>query len=192
LAVVVPDWVLAHSHPDWLDRSSARVEDYWLPERKDGRIAFATVIGADGLALLQAVDAADAPEWLRRILAIQTLRWVWIQKYTWTAHVTLRWRTNDEIPPSGQYLSSSYDQESCSSQKRSTSWVGYNVHLTERFDADLPHRITHVETTMATTSDDAVTEQIHASLKQRDLLPEVHSTDTGSIDAALRIESERQ
>ena len=40
-------------------------------------------------------------------------------------------------------------------------------------------------TTIATTPDDAVTAQIHASLKQRDLLPDVHLTDMGYIDAEL-------
>ena len=104
---------------------------------------------------------------------------------------TLRWRTNDEIPPSAQYIGSPYDLEARYSQKRSTSWVGYKVHLTESCDADLPHLITNVETTIATTPDDAVTAQIHASLKQRDLLPDVHLTDMGYIDAELLVESEQ-
>jgi len=59
-------------------------------------------------------------------------------------------------------------------------------------DADLPHPITNVETMIATTPDDTVTTQIHASLKQRDLLPGVHLTDMGSIDAELLVESERR
>jgi transposase len=192
LAVVAPDWLLAHSHPDWLERYGSRMEDYRLPESKDERVAFATTIGADGLALLQAVHAVDAPDWLRVVPAVVTLRRVWIQNYTWTEAGTLRWRTNDEIPPSAQYIGSPYDLEARYSQKRSTSWVGYKVHLTESCDADLPHLITNVETTIATTPDDAVTAQIHASLKQRDLLPDVHLTDMGYIDAELLVESERR
>ncbi len=37
-----------------------------------------------------------------------------------------------------------------------------------------------------------MTAQIHASLKQRELLPDVHLTDMGYIDAELLVESERQ
>jgi transposase len=67
----------------------------------------------------------DAPHWLRTIPAVQTLRQVWIQNYTWMTQGTLRWRTNDEIPPAGQFISSPYDPDARYSQKRSTSWVGY-------------------------------------------------------------------
>ena len=192
LAVVVPDWLLAHSHPDWLERYGPRMEDYRLPESKDDRVAFATIIGADGLTLLQAITATASHDWLYSIPAVQTLRQVWIQNYAWTEHDTLRWRTNEEIPPSAQYIGSPYDLEARYSQKRSTSWVGYKIHLTESCDADLPHLITNVETTIATTPDDAVTAQIHQSLKQRDLLPDVHLTDMGYIDAELLVESEQQ
>ncbi len=192
LAVVVPDWLLAHSHPDWLERYGPRMEDYRLPESKDDRVAFATIIGADGLTLLQAITATASHDWLCSIPAVQTLRQVWIQNYTWTEQDTLRWRTNEEIPPSAQYIGSPYDLEARYSQKRSTSWVGYKIHLTESCDADLPHLITNVETTIATTPDDAVTAQIHQSLKQRDLLPDVHLVDMGYIDAELLVESEQQ
>jgi transposase len=192
LAIALPDWVLAHSHPDWLERYGPRFEDYRLPESKDERAALATLIGADGLLLLRAIYAADAPSWLREIPAVETLRRVWIQNYTWTDHGTLRWRVNDETPPAGQFISSPYDQDARYSQKRGLTWIGYKVHLSESCDADLPHLITNVETTTATTADDAVTPTIHAALEQRDLLPEIHLVDTGFVDAELIIESERR
>ena len=114
LAVVAPDWLLSHSAPEWLERYGPRMEDYRLPESKDERVAFATIIGADGLALLRAVDTADAPDWLRTIPAVVTLRHVWIQNYTWTGASTLRWRTNDEIPPSAfRVVSVSWGRTPC-------------------------------------------------------------------------------
>jgi transposase len=79
LAVVVPDWLLAHSHPDWLERYGPRMEDYRLPESKDDRVAFAIIIGADGVTLLQAITATASHDWLCSISAVQTLRQVWIQ-----------------------------------------------------------------------------------------------------------------
>lgn len=192
LAVVAPDWLLSLSQPDWLDRYEHRFEDERLPEAAAERLALATQVGRDGSRILTAVVAPDTPEWLRTIPAVETLRRVWLQNYTWTEQDTLRWRTNDETPPAGQYISSPYDHDARYSQKRGLTWIGYKVHLTESCDTDLPHLITNVETTTATTSDDAVTERIHQALKQRDLLPEVHLTDTGYIDAELLIESDRQ
>jgi transposase len=67
--------------------------------------------------------------------------------------------------------------------KRSTVWTGYKVHLTETCDEDLPHLITHVETTAATTQDTEVTEVIHAALADKHLLPSVHLVDSGYVDA---------
>ena len=53
------------------------------------------------------------------------------------------------------------------------------MHLTETCDEDLPHLITHVETTPATTYDGAVTETIHTALEAKALLPEEHIVDSG-------------
>jgi transposase len=118
LTVALPDWVLAHSHPDWLERYGRRFEDYRLPESKDERAALATLIGADGWLLLTTIYTADVPPWLRELPAVETLRQVWIQNYTWTDHGTLRWRITDETPPAGQFINSPYDQDARYSQKR--------------------------------------------------------------------------
>jgi transposase len=72
---------------------------------------------------------------------------VWIQNYTWQDEEYLRWRKDDEIPPSALFISSPYDEEAHYSKKRSTSWISYKVHLTETCDANAPRLITHVETT---------------------------------------------
>ena len=62
--------------------------------------------------------------------------------------------------------------------------------MTEQCEADLPLLITNVETTTATTADDAVTSTIHEALQERNLLPKLHLVDTGFVDAALILESE--
>lgn len=192
LAVVAPDWLVALSQPECLKRYGHRIEDYRLPQSKDDRLGLATQIGADGLRLLQALDAAATPEWLRRIPAVQTLRRVWLQNYTWATPATLRWRADDEIPPSAQYISSPYDTEARYSLRRTTSWVGYKIHLTETCDADAPHLITNVATTAATTGDEEMLVPIHQALAGRDLLPAVHLADMGFIDAELLVEIPKQ
>ena len=84
LAVVAPDWLLTRTQPAWLARSEQRFEDERLPEAAAERRARATAGGRDGARILTAVIAADAPDWLRHIPAIETLRRVWIQHDTWT------------------------------------------------------------------------------------------------------------
>jgi len=102
-----------------------------LPTGQAQRETYAEVVGADGLALLQAVDDAFAPVWLRQVPAVQILRQVRIQNYTWRDNGTLRWRQTDELPPAALAIRSPYDDEVRFSQKRETTWVGYKVHVTE-------------------------------------------------------------
>jgi hypothetical protein len=52
-------------------------------------------IGADGLALLRAALADDAPAGLRSLPIIELLRQVWVQNYVPTED-RLRWRTNED------------------------------------------------------------------------------------------------
>jgi hypothetical protein len=67
--------------------------------------------------------------------------------------------------------------------------VGYKVHLTETCDDDLPHLITHVETTIGPAADGAAAPKIHTALQQRGLLPGTHIVDTGFLDAELLVDS---
>jgi transposase len=123
--------------------------------------------------------AIVAPEWLR---AHSQPEWI---------EGTIRWRSSEDIPPAARYIGSPYDVEAHYSKKRSTTWVGYKVHLTETCEKDGPHLITHVETTSAPVSDDARTAFIHEGLKRKDLLPEQHIVDTGYVDAKLLLESQQ-
>jgi hypothetical protein len=140
------------------------------------------------LVLLQAVYAETARPELRRLPAVDILRRVWIQNFM-TRDQQLVWRDNDNIPPSGRYISSPYDLDAHYTTKRSTAWTGYKVHLTETCDTDSPNLITHVETTAATVADDAVTATIHASLAQQNLLPAQHIADTGYVNSKLFVDS---
>jgi transposase len=177
LAVAAPEWLRDHSQPEWLDRYGPRFEDYRLPSQQSKRQAYAELIGADGMSLLLAIDAPGSPSWLPELPALQTLRHVWVQNYLWhEGH--LRWRDNDNVPPAGLFINSPYDPEARYAQKRSTSWVGYKVHLTETCDdpwrGQGPRLITHVETTPGPSDDGAVTSRIHEDLKDHELLPETH------------------
>ncbi len=89
----------------------------------------------------------------------------------------------EQIGKDGQHLLVRIGQSRYST-KRSVTWVGYKVHLTETCEQDTPHLITHVETAQATEGDSSALPRIHAALAGRELLPSEHLVDTtyGSAD----------
>jgi transposase len=187
LATVAPDWLAGVVTPDWFERYATRVEEYRLPKGEPARIALGEQIGADGHILLAAVYAPTAPVWLRELPAIQILRRAWVHQFYLDDDI-VRWRKADNLPPAGTRFDSPYDTDARYGNKRSTTWTGYKVHLTESCDADAPHLITNVETTPAPVSDIDLTAPIHQALAARALLPAVHLVDAGYIDAELLAE----
>ena len=188
LATTHPEWLRAHTTAEWVDRYGLRASEYRLPKGQEKRDAWAAQVGRDGQALLSAVYAEPEDRALRTEPAVETLRLVWLQNFV-TVNERLRWRTNDETPPTGRYIGSPYDVDARYATKRQTHWVGYKIHLTETDGDDQPNLITNVETTHAAVSDDAVTETIHAALAEKQLLPEQHVADTGYVNSVLLVSS---
>jgi transposase len=189
LAIVAPEWLRTVSPSEWKDRYARRAEDDRLPTKQTARATLARAIGYDGWRLLSAVDHADTPAWVREIPALVILRRVWIRNYLWDG-THLQWREAGNIPPAAQFISSPYDAEAHYARKYTTQWVGYKVHLTESCEDDLPHLITHVETTSGPAADGTATPKIHEALQQRGLLPGTHIVDTGFLDAELLVASQ--
>ncbi len=193
LATVAPDWLRSWVPTEWFDRYARRFENYRLPASKADRYTFAEQIGADGLQLLRMVDHETAPLWLREVPAVQTLRQVWIQQfYATPPEEPVHWRVAEDLPPAPRLIGSPYDPEARYSKKRETEWVGYKVHLTETSDETMPHLLTNVETTPATTADTTMTAAIHAHLAARDLLPQEHVVDTSYVTADHLVTSHRR
>lgn len=182
LAVTAPDWLRGWVPAPWFDRYARPFAEYRLPPGRDERYALAETIGADGFAVLTAVWAPDAPDGLRVLPTVETLRQVWVQQFYAPAE-TVRWRCAEDLPPSSLLICTPYDPDARYGKKRETEWTGYKVHLTETCDADSPALITNVETTTAPTSDYDMVETIHAHVAQRDLLPREHIVDTGYMTA---------
>lgn len=190
LATVAPDWLAGVVAPAWFERYVKRVEEYRLPKGEPARIALGEQIGTDGHVVLAAVYAPTAPPWLRELPAIQILRRAWVHQF-YIEDDIVRWRTAADLPPAGMRFDSPYDSEARYANKRSTTWTGYKVHLTESCDADAPHLITNVETTPAPVSDIDLTAPIHQALAARALLPAVHLVDAGYVDAELLVSSQK-
>jgi transposase len=191
LAVVAPQWLREWVPGEWFDRYSRSFEEYRLPPSRAQRYALADQIGADGVRLLNAIADGAAPAWLVEVPAVETLRRVWVQQFVFIERC-LTWRCAEDLPPGAQLISSPYDPEARYSKKRQTEWTGYKVHLTETCDEDLPHVITNVETTPATTSDFDLTPIIHAHLAEKDLLPSEHLLDNGYMSAEHLVTSRHE
>lgn len=108
LAVVAPDWLRAHSHPEWVDRYGTRLEDSRSPLGEAERQAFAEDIGRQGRELLDALFDPTAPEWLRHVPAVEVLRQVWVQDYQ-RIDDAVRWRSSENIPPPSRSIGSPYE-----------------------------------------------------------------------------------
>jgi transposase len=98
LAVAAPGWLAEVVAPQWIERYGPRVDSYRFPKGEDARTRWATTVGQDGFALLEAIHAGDAPRWLRAIPAVQTLRVAWIQQYH-RDDKGVRWREGNDLPP---------------------------------------------------------------------------------------------
>jgi hypothetical protein len=208
LAEVAPEWLLSHHEPEWAERYGRRCEEYRLPQGATQRKAWAERIGADGakllLALQREVWGHTRWAWLREVPAMETLRKVWLQQFTWEATLPeaaetpsssagrWRFREESELPPAAQAIKSPYDEGARSGCKGELGWVGYKVHFTESCDPETPHLITHVETTPASTPDARALPEVHAALKKRALLPRIHLVDSGYVDAELLVKSQQE
>lgn len=189
LAAAAPDWLRGITRPVWFERYGRRVEDYRLPKRREEREALALEVGADGFALLEALDAPDTPPAARGLPMVETLRGVWRVHYARQDDGRPRWRTRAELPPVGERLQSPYDPEMHYSTKRGLEWSGYKVHVTESCDEDAAHLVTHVMTRPAMEPDMASTAAIHERLAAKGLTPAEHFVDSAYVDAALLVDS---
>jgi transposase len=196
VATVAPDWMcerLQSEWSDWVERYEKRLDEYRLPKEESARAQLGLQIGIDGYALLEALEADPKMACLCSAPALTTLRRVWVQQYYTDSRQT-QWRSEKEhgLPLSAVRVISPHDVEARYSTKREMSWEGYKAHLTESCDEDLPHLITQVETTPATTPDHAALPAIQQDLAAHDLLPDEQIVDAGYVEAGTLVESERR
>ena len=191
LASVAPAWLHLHTDVTWVERYGLRASEYRLPKSQTKRLAWLLQVGQDGLALLTAIDAETAPTAVRELPALETLRQVWEQNFS-LKDGQVEWRTNKQIPPAGEYINSPYDPEARYASKGTTCWTGYKLIVTETCEADTPNLITNIETTTAPVADDAITEKIHATLSNHQLVPEIHIADTGFVNSKVFVASKEK
>ena len=161
------------------------MEEYRLPKGEVPRHALATQIGKDGQTVLQWIDEPDTLPNLVALPAIQVLRQVWGHQYHVEAGC-LQWRKAADLAAAGQRIDTPYDPDAQYSPKRTTSWVGYKVHLTETCDEQM---IVHVLTTSSAERDIQRTLEMEEALTQQGLPPAEHLVDAGYTGAHELLES---
>jgi hypothetical protein len=207
LVVTAPDWLAGVVDVGvWAQRYGLRMDSWRLPAAAGKRAQLAAVYGVDGQVLLEAVYGTGAPAGLAWLPAVEVLRRVWVQNFTVAVDGSGRevvcWREADVhgLPPGRWRIVSPYDIDARWGGKGDLHWRGYKVHLSETCGtgpagsggaaggADL-HVITNVVTTDASVADNQATEQVHAALARRGLLPAQHLVDAGYPSADLLLAS---
>ena len=129
IATVVPEWLRALAAPEWFKRYAYRIENYRLPSGKDKREAFALEVGADGFALLDALDDASAPAAARALPMVGTLRDVWRVHFSRETDGRLRWHRPAQLPPVGASAWSRPTTPRCTTAPSAT-WSGRATRCT--------------------------------------------------------------
>jgi transposase len=191
LADVAPSWLSSVLTLDWYDRYGQKVEHSKKTRTAAEKEAKAIAIGVDGFYLLDVLYAETTLASIRNLKVVEVLRQVWLQQYYAPRDGKIQLRTDKDGPPHSKRIFSPYEIEARKSTKRSTIWTGYKVHLTETCEEDLPHLITHVETTVATTQDPTVLPSIHQDLAEKKILPRQHLVDLGYTSAQLIASSQK-
>jgi transposase len=179
LARVAPDWLRLQVEADWFERYGRRIEEERLPKGQQARRLYAAQVGADGARLLAAVDAPSAPEGMRHLTEVETLRRIWEQQFTRTPEGGWELCDPKALPKASEIVESPYETEARYAVKRGRHWVGYKVHLTETGDADTPHLVTQAHTTRAPAHDVEQLLAIQQALAERHLLPAQQLVDMG-------------
>ncbi len=201
LATVAPEWLQSLVPLAWYERYSKRIEDTRLPREQSKRDAYAQTVGEDGFALLDALEDDQAPEELRALPIIDTLRRTWQRHYERSDEGTttkregserhVRFKANRELPKAAEGIESPYDIDARYRNKRDTQWTGYMVHVSETCEEEAPHLLTHVHTTSASVHEAKCTDDIHQGLSDKDLAPGDHLVDAAYVDAELLVTSQQ-
>jgi transposase len=202
LATVAPAWLQGMAPLTWYERYGKRIEDTRLPQGQASRDAYAQMVGEDGFALLDALEAAETPEHLRTLPLITTLRQTWQRHYERTtgegvahnrpAMSHVRFKRNQELPPAAKAIESPYDPEARYRQKCDTQWTGYMVHISETCEPTAPHLLTQVHTTTAAVYEAQCTAPIHEALSAKDVAPQEHFVDGAYISADVLVASQEE
>jgi transposase len=123
LSEVAPDWVRAHVPAEWVECYGERLERERMPKEEEERKQYANQVGADGWALLGALEASATPDWMKTLPAITTLRCIWEQQFD-ELEQGGQWRLEPALP-AAQIINSPYDLDARKGREKNhaVGWV---------------------------------------------------------------------
>jgi len=200
LATVAPTWLQGVAPLEWYERYSTRIEETRLPPGQAQRDAYAQLVGEDGFALLDALEAPAAPAHVRDLPRITALRRTWQRHDERTPEASpgepgpmrrVCFKENRDLPRAAAGIASPDDVDARYRHKHGTSWTGSMVHVSATCEPTHPPLLTHVHTTSAAVHEASCTEDIHQALVDKDLAPTEHLVDGASMDAARLLTSQQ-
>jgi len=160
--------------------------DYRLtkPERE----ALMRQVGADGLWLLEQITAA-APEAVRTLNAVQTMRSVWEQRYH---RVEGKVAVREQSVACTALIVTPHDPGVRAGEKRGKRWHGEKVHVTETAEvaAEGENFITVMTTANASSGDAQTLPAIRQKLVERAVVPEKQYVDSGYVSGQQMAQSQ--
>jgi transposase len=197
LATVAPAWLQGLAPLAWEERYGKRIEDTRLPQGQASRAADAPMVGEEGLARRDALEAAATPESLRACPLITTRRQTWQRHYerasgeatapSHPARARGRFKRNQDLPPAAAAIESPSDPEARSRQQCDTQWTGDMVQVSATCEPPAPPLLTQGPTTTAAVYEAQCTAPIHQALSATALAPREHGVDGASMSADVLV-----
>lgn len=175
LTAEYPVWLNKIRKPEWGERYCLRPFNYKLGKSEKAQSGLAATIGNDIGYLLEHIFTQDNLI-LRQLESVLFLARIYTDNFDDDGNGP---KLKERLAPAGERLSSPHDQDARWGSKRGESWLGFKKHLTETLPEDGPHLITNVLVTAAHINDSLVLNEIHKSLKDRELKPSKHIVDKG-------------
>jgi transposase len=177
---MAPGWLGPRIRPGWAQRYGRRIEASRLPTGEAARWVWADTVAADGAGLLADIASDPDATWLANLPQVKALVAIWGQQCVADADGV--WRLRKECLLAGaEKILSPHDPEARWGVKRATVWPGYKAGYTETCDDDLPHLVTDVQTTPATTVDGVAGDAARTGLAERGRSPARQYADTAYV-----------
>lgn len=190
IAEEAPEWLVERSPRIWYERYGRRVENYQFPKTDKARQELGNSMGEDGYVLIELIEEEKEITWLKELESVKVLKQILGQEYEKSPKVKMK--EVKELKSAGNLIVSPYDVEARWTTKRGQEWTGYKVHITETCEKESPNLITQVLTTVATTPDNKMLNEIHKKLEEKELLPEEHLADKGYIDSEILVTGQKK
>lgn len=175
-----------------LDAYVIRGFNFRIPRKENQQKELAEAVAKDAKFLLEEIDGDERLKHLRQLRPVVVLRRILGEQFEINERGQPRQKEQKELAKSQYLIGSPFDTDARYSTKRTESWLGYKVHVTETCGSGSPPIITDIQITKATSSDAEMLLKVQNSLAKKDLAPAEHLVDSGYTSAEKIKKSEEK